>query len=124
MLLLALATEVRADRILIPMDLKQTDHLKAYGVAYWVLERELEVEWLLNYRGGSFLVPAGERVLRDCRLNGVAYEPVTGSALAQIRAVIDRENMESVKLERPTRLAVYAPPASEPWDDAVRIGLE
>ncbi len=122
--LLASSVFAQPADVLVPMDLVQTDHLKAYGVVHRLLQQGGRAEWLLNYRGGSFLVPAGERVLRDCRLNGVAYEPVTGSALAQIRAVIDRENMESVKLERPTRLAVYAPPASEPWDDAVRIALE
>lgn len=109
---------------LIPMDLTQTDHLKAYGVVHRLLQRGQKAEWLLNYRGGSFLLPVEAQALKECRLNGVVYEPVSASGLAQARSTIAESNMEAVVLERPTRLAVYAPPTADPWDDAVRLALE
>ncbi|MEO0025356.1 MAG: asparagine synthetase B [candidate division WOR-3 bacterium] len=112
------------EQILIPMDLTQTDHLKAYGIAYRLLQRGTRVEWLLNYRGGSFLFPVENQALRECRLNGVYYEPVSPSKLVEIRQTIEANNMASVMLERPTRIAVYAPPTADPWDDAVRLALD
>ncbi|MGQ9707726.1 MAG: asparagine synthetase B [bacterium] len=110
--------------VLIPMDLTQTDHLKAYGVAYRLLQRGVRVEWLLNYRAGSFLFPFEERAVNECRLYGVNFETVAPSQLLQIRQTIDANNMASVVLERPTRIAVYAPPTADPWDDAVRLALD
>lgn len=110
--------------VLIPMDLTQTDHLKAYGVAYRVLTRGQVVEWLLNYRGGSFLFPADAAAVRDCRLHGVYFENLTPEQVVEIRQTIESHNMESVRLERPTRIAVYAPATAEPWDDAVRLALD
>ncbi|MBM3314298.1 asparagine synthetase B [candidate division WOR-3 bacterium] len=109
---------------LVPMDLGQTDHLKAYGVAYRLLQRGVRVEWLLNYRGGSFLYPAEAQAARECALNGVASEAVGASELVGLRATIEAGNMQSVMLERPTRVAVYAPPTADPWDDAVRLALD
>ncbi|MEO0052515.1 MAG: asparagine synthetase B, partial [candidate division WOR-3 bacterium] len=99
-------------------------HLKAYGIAYRLLQRGTRVEWLLNYRGGSFLFPVENQALRECRLNGVYYEPVSPSKLVEIRQTIEANNMASVMLERPTRVAVYAPPTADPWDDAVRLALD
>jgi hypothetical protein len=110
--------------VLIPMDLTQTDHLKAYGVAYRLLQRGGRVEWLLNYRGGSFLFAPDAQAVNDCRLNGVSYQAASPADVVTIRSTIDANNMESVVLERATRLAVYAPPTADPWDDAVRLTLD
>jgi len=110
--------------VLIPMDLTQTDHLKAYGIVYRLLQRGQKVEWLLNFRGGSFLFPPEPQAVRDCQLNGVAYQSVGPADVVQIRSTIEKSNMESVMLERATKLAVYAPPTADPWDDAVRLALD
>jgi hypothetical protein len=125
-LLLGLAALAAAEpaMTLIPMDLGQSDHLKAYGVVHRFLQRGGKAEWLLNYRGGSFLLPGDEQVLKDCRLLGVAAGPLSAGELAQARATIATGNMDAVRLERATRLAVYAPPTADPWDDAVRIALD
>ncbi len=111
-------------RILIPMDLAQTNHLKAYGVAYHALQRGENVEWLLNYRGGSFLMDDEPATTRDCALTGVAYEERGGAAVASIMDEIERSNMEDVLLEKAPKVAVYVPPTNDPWDDAVRLALE
>ena len=115
-----------AQKLLIPMDLAQSDHLKAYGVAYHALENGLEVEWLLNYRGGSFMMDYNSLNERVCRIRGVYCEKISGSQAAQIYSTIEGENMETVLLEKAPKVAVYAPPppAAEPWDDAVRLALE
>jgi hypothetical protein len=117
-----LAVPAGAD-LLVPMDLAQTDHLKAYGLAYWALERGESVEWLLNYRGGSFLLPDGESVIRQARVMGVHVEPVGAGDVAQIHTEIEASNMEVVLLETAPRVAIYAPPGFEPWDDAVSLAL-
>jgi hypothetical protein len=108
------------------MDLSQSDHLKAYGVAYAVLENGRNVEWLLNYRGGAFLMNESSEIVRICRIRGVTVEAVSGAKTANIYATIERENMETVLLEKAPKVAVYAPPPpiAEPWDDAVRLALE
>jgi len=77
-------TTCNAQSILIPMDLSQADHLKAYGVAYWTLEQGVNVEWLLNYRSGSFLAPATGALERLCRLRGVTYELKSAGEVASI----------------------------------------
>lgn len=110
--------------MLIPMDLTQSDHLKAYGVAYRLLTRGVGVEWLLNYRGGSFLFPQDGQAIKECRWNGVFFEEVTPAQLVMIRSTIEANNMASVVLERPTKIAIYAPPTADPWDDAVRLALD
>lgn len=122
--LLAMPLAVFGQKILIPMDLSQTDHLKAYGVAYWVLEQGINVEWLLNYRNGSFLMQSFPELERICRLRGVTYQNVSGSDVAGIYAAIEEDNMEDVLLEKAPRVGVYVPPTAEPWDDAVRLVLE
>lgn len=125
LLLMGLGVDsVQAQELLIPMDLKQADHLKAYGVAYWVLERGVDVEWLLNYRGGSFLTEGAEAIVREARIRGVTYEIVSGADVAQIYSQIERENMEVIRLEKAPTIAVYVPPTAQPWDDAVRLALE
>jgi hypothetical protein len=113
-----------AQQILVPMDLKQTNHLKAYGLAYHALEKGLQVDWLLNYRGGSFLMPAADAVILDARLKNVLFETVSGSDVAQIMAEIAGNNMESVRLEKAPKVAVYVPPLKQPWDDAVMLAME
>ncbi len=112
-----------AQKILIPMDLKQTDHLKAYGVAYWCLERGINVEWLLNYRGGSFMMDYFPAIERELRLRGVSYETISGAQATQIYATIEEGNMDVVLLEKAPAIAVYTPPNKQVWDDAVTLAL-
>ena len=111
---------------LIPMDLKQTDHLKAYGIAFWVLQRNGEVDWLLNYRGGSFLMDYSDVLARECRIRGVFFESASATDAASVYAEVQREdnNMDVVRLEKVPRIAVYVPPNFKPWDDAVTLALE
>jgi hypothetical protein len=111
-------------RLLVPMDDTQTDHLRAYGLTYWALERGQEAEWLLNYRGGAFLFEDDATLTREANLRGVAIEEMGGAAEAAMRATLLDENMEAVKLEKPPKVAVYIPPNTPPWDDAVTLALE
>ena len=99
-------------KLLIPMDLQQTDHLKAYGIAYWALTKNFEVDWLLNYRGGSFMVDENPVVAAECRVRGVMAGALTQSGAAQIYAEVqqDDNNMDVVRLEKAPRVAVYVPP--------------
>ena len=122
-LCLAGPAAAEAQYLLAPMDEAQANHLRAYGLAYWVLQRGERVEWLLNYRGGSFLIPDAPAVRRESALRGVTLEPLAASALAGIRAEIEASNMEAVILERAPLIAVYSPPGSRPWDDAVTLAL-
>lgn len=112
-----------ADKILIYMDLSQTDHLKAYGVAYWALEQGHNVEWLLNYRGGSFMIDSYEEIADICRLRGVAFEVIDLSQAAFVYKEIEENNMEVVLLEKAPAIAIYTPSNKEPWDDAVTLAL-
>jgi hypothetical protein len=116
---------VFGQKILIPMDLSQTDHLKAYGLAYWTLKQGQTVDWLLNYRGGSFATDLNPSVETEARLRGVAYEVVDGATISQIYAQIqsDEVNMDVVHLEKAPKIAVYATPGTMPWDDAVLLAL-
>ena len=113
-----------AQYILIPMDLSQTDHLKAYGIAYWVLKQGINVEWLLNYRGGSFLFTDTKGFRDECTLRGVRFELKNGAQVNQIYAEIESHNMDRVLLEKAPKIAVYTPPTSLPWDDAVTLALD
>ena len=117
------AASASANRLLIYMDLQQTDHLKAYGVAYWCLERGYNVEWLLNYRGGSFLADDAEEIMALCRLRGVAFDLVGGAQTVGIYQEIEENNMEVILLEKAPSIAIYTPPSAEPWDDAVTLAL-
>jgi hypothetical protein len=110
-------------KLLVPMDDAQANHLRAYGLTYWVLQRGEKCEWLLNYRGGSFLLPENDAVQREANIRGVTLEPISGADEATIRATIADENMESVNLEKAPRVAVYIPPNNPPWDDAVSMAL-
>ncbi|RMF58516.1 MAG: asparagine synthetase B [Calditrichaeota bacterium] len=116
-------TSLPAQHCLIPMDFVQTDHLKAYGIAYWSLTKGVNVEWLLNYRGGSFLIPLFPGLEKECRIRGVLYEVISSSEVNSIYATIENENMERVLLEKAPKIAVYTPPNKQPWDDAVTLAL-
>ncbi|MEN8794904.1 MAG: asparagine synthetase B [Flavobacteriales bacterium] len=113
--------------LLIPMDEgKQTNHLKAYGIAFWVLQNDIELEWLLNYRGGSFLIKYYKDIEKECVIRGVSYELIADVQASSIKnAIIDPEvNQEVVKLETAPKIAVYTPTGKMPWDDAVTMVLE
>lgn len=113
-----------AQKILIHMDLNQQNHLKAYGIAFQALEQGYTVEWLLNYRGGSFILdPTADRV-RACYLRGVSFKVVDGAELVKIYAHIEKNNMDRVLLEQVPEIAVYTRPGKRPWDDAVTMALE
>ncbi|MES2303907.1 MAG: asparagine synthetase B [Gemmatimonadota bacterium] len=114
----------RAAMFLVPMDDAQDDHLKAYGLAFRALERGERGEWLLNYRGGSFLMPASEAVQRDAALNGVSLERADDVAVTLIRGEVQGSNMDAVPLEKVPKVAVYSPPDAAPWDDAVTMVLQ
>lgn len=115
-----------ASFVLIPMDAEfQDDHLKAYGITYWVLENGQKVEWLLNYRGGSFLIPDSERLRKECTIRGVSFEILSNGEAESILSAIDSpsQNQESVLLEKAPKVAVYTPRGKKPWDDAVTLVL-
>ena len=112
-----------AQKILIYMDLQQTDHLKAYGVAFWSLNRGVNVEWLLNYRSGTFLIDFYPEVEKELRVRGVAFSVIDASAASQIYAEIEAGNMDVVLLEKAPKIAVYTPENKQVWDDAVTLAL-
>lgn len=116
----------RSTQLLIPMDEAQTDHLKSYGIAFWCLEHNITVEWLLNYRGGSFLVPHLKALEEEMILRNVRYQVLAEGQVNQIRTEISNPevNMEIVQLEKAPKIAVYTPPNKQPWDDAVTLVLE
>lgn len=116
----------QAQKLMIPMDLEQTNHLKAYGIVYWILTRDQPVDWLLNYRGGSFVTDYSEAIASECRIRGVFFESIDGASTASIYSEVQSEksNMDVVRLEKAPRIAVYAPPGFRPWDDAVTLVME
>lgn len=103
----------------------QENHLKAYGITYWTLEKQQKVKWLLNYRGGSFLLPDFEEIRRECQIRGVSYEVISASKAEAILETISSpsKNMEAVVLEKAPKIAVYTPHGKQPWDDAVTMVL-
>lgn len=115
-----------ASNVLIPMDAdSQANHLKAYGITYYALEQQLQVRWLLNYRGGSFLISDTEALRRECKIRGVSYEIISDD---KTQAILDEisspsKNMETVVLEKAPKIAVYSPQGKKPWDDAVTMAL-
>ena len=123
-LLMLAAPPASAQKMLIYMDLEQRDHLKAYGVAFQALEQGFTIEWLLNYRGGSFVLDATEHRVRSCRLKGVSYAVISGAELARIFAEIEANNMDRVMLEKAPKIVVYTSPDQRPWDDAVTMALK
>jgi len=121
---LALGAAPARAKWLVPMDERQTDHLKAYGLTFWAIGRGEKAEWLLNYRGGSFLLAEDPAVEREANVRGVTIEAMGGADEAAMRAVIADNNMEAVGLEKPPKVAVYIPPNTPPWDDAVTLALD
>ena len=105
------------------MDLAQKDHLKAYGIAYWILTQDINVEWLLNFRGGSFMLEHNPSILKECRVRGVTAEVISDDAVLATYTKIDANNMEIVLLEKTPKIAIYTPPNRQPWDDAVTLAL-
>jgi hypothetical protein len=114
-----------ASQILIPMDAEQKNHLKAYGIAYWVLKHDIEVYWLLNYRGGSFMFQNNKTFTDELTIRGVSYEVIADAKSNSILSEIANPevNMDAVKLEKPPKMAVYSPKTKQPWDDAVTLVL-
>ena len=113
-------------KILIYMDLNQTDHLKAYGITFNALKEGAKADWLLNYRGGSFLIDYTEKLANECRVKGVAYSLLSPEETVSLYAKVQAPdvNMDVVRLEKAPRIAVYVPPGFKPWDDAVTLALE
>ncbi|TET18629.1 MAG: asparagine synthetase B [Candidatus Cloacimonadota bacterium] len=122
-IILLLPLVLIAKSILIPMDMIQTDHLRAYGIAYGVLEHGVDVEWLLNYKGGAFLFNDFKEARDLCLLRGVRFEVLSSSDVVTVYETIEANNMEKIILEKPPKIAVYTPSNKEPWDDAVTLAL-
>ncbi len=103
----------------------QEEHLKAYGLTYWTLQKKLKVKWLLNYRGGSFLLPDTDEIKKECQVRGVSFVLLSNSKTEEILNLISSpsQNMEAVILEKAPRIAVYSPKGNQPWDDAVTMVL-
>lgn len=124
---------LKASYILIPMDYEgQKNHIKAYGITYWVLSQNVEAYWLLNYKGGSFAFPQSRRIEEECKIRGVSYKVIPDAEFLRIRSEIANPevNMEAIKLDKPPKIAVYTPDFNakgeriQPWDDAVTLVLE
>ena len=116
----------KANFILLPMDeTTQQNHLKAYGITYWAIDKSYKVSWLLNYRGGSFLMPDAPEIRKECQIRGVSFEVFADAEMNVILAEIasPSQNMEAVALEKAPKIAVYTPPGKHPWDDAVTLVL-
>ena len=125
-LFLVLSFQIHASYILIPMDAEsQKNHLKAYGITYWTLNKQENVKWLLNYRGGSFLLPFRDTIEKECLIRGVSYELISDAETEAILQEISSpsKNMEAVILEKAPKIAVYSPSGKQPWDDAVTMVL-
>ncbi len=124
--ILLLASAAKASFILLPMDeTSQQNHLKAYGITYWCLDKNYKASWLLNYRGGSFLLPDVTEIRKECQIRGVSFEVLSDAEQIAILNEISSpsQNMESVVLEKAPKIAVYTPKGKQPWDDAVTLVL-
>jgi len=130
LILLFAFTTIKATYILIPMDAeKQANHLKAYGITYWVINQGIEAYWLLNYMGGSFAFPHSRALEAECKVRGVSYQIISDAQWINIRQSISNPevNQEAVKLEKAPKIAVYTPDFNprggriQPWDDAVTL---
>lgn len=124
-LFLLFLMQAQAIQLLIPMDDTQRNHLKSYGIAYWVLQRDVEVKWLLNYRGGSFLMQHHPEIENECVIRGVTFESITDAQASAILNEIARPevNQDAVSMNKAPKIAVYTPPNKLPWDDAVTLVL-
>ncbi|KAA3438315.1 asparagine synthetase B [Rufibacter hautae] len=125
LLLLAIAPASWASYLLLPMDQSQKNHLKAYGVAYWALQRQVEVEWLLNYKGGAFAMKQATPLENELVVRGIGYQTISDAQYSQILNEIaaPESNMDVMKLEKAPKIAVYSPKSKQPWDDAVTLVL-
>ncbi|WP_309613180.1 asparagine synthetase B [Flavobacterium sp.] len=124
--LILISFSAKANFILLPMDdTTQKNHLKAYGITYWALDKQYKASWLLNYRGGSFLLPDVPEIRKECQIRGVSFEVLSDAEMQSIVADISSpsQNMETVVLEKAPKIAVYSPPGKQPWDDAVTMVL-
>lgn len=122
--ILLLHLNLYADKILIPMDKTQTDHLKAYGLVYWTLSKGLKSEWLLNYKDGSFLLDNSNNIIEKANLMGISFLIINEIEIAFIYKEIEENNMKRIFLNKAPKIGVYAPSFVDPWDDAVRLALE
>ena len=124
-LFISISFVTKASFILIPMDDVQTNHLKAYGVAYWVLSKNVPIDWLLNYRGGSFSFPYSKEFEKECLIRNVKYETIADASMSKILDEIAQPeiNMDAVRLDKAPKIAVYSPKTNQPWDDAVTLVL-
>jgi hypothetical protein len=123
---LLISFSAKASFILLPMDeTTQQNHLKAYGITYWCLDKKYKASWLLNYRGGSFLLPDAEEIRKECKIRGVSFEVLSDGETNTILDDISSpsQNMENVILEKAPKVAVYTPKGKQPWDDAVTLVL-
>jgi len=111
--------------IVIPMDKEQANHLKAYGIAYWILQNDIDVDWLLNYRGGSFMFKYYQKFENELIIRGVSYSVISDAQSTRIVSEIasPSSNTDVMKLEKPPKIAVYSPKSKQPWDDAVTLAL-
>jgi hypothetical protein len=112
-----------SQKILIPMDDSQKNHLKAYGTAFWTLQQEINVEWILNYKGGSFMIDIYPEVEKECRVRGISYEIIGAEKTLVIYNEVEVNNMDVILLENAPKIAIYSPPNKQPWDDAVTLAL-
>ncbi|MBL0765121.1 asparagine synthetase B [Marivirga atlantica] len=117
--------QLKANRILIPMDETQSNHLKAYGISYWILSNEVSMDWLLNYRGGSFLVRSNQTIINELIIRGVSYEIISEASASQLLNEIasPSSNKDAMRLDKVPKIAVYSPKSKQPWDDAVTLVL-
>ncbi|MCX6232081.1 MAG: asparagine synthetase B [Bacteroidetes bacterium] len=124
-LIITLSISLRAAYILIPMDNTQKNHLKAYGITYWVLQHNVEASWLLNYKGGSFMFKYAELFEKELKIRGVSYQIIADvQSTSILQQIADPEvNMDEVKLHKAPKIAVYSPKNKQPWDDAVTLVL-
>lgn len=123
---LGISAQSFGNRLLIPMDDSQKNHLKAYGIAYWILKSyEMEMDWLLNYRGGSFMVAYNQQFASEMTVRGVSFEVISEGQAGKILSDISAPdvNMDAVKLQKAPKVAVYSPKSKSPWDDAVTLVL-
>ena len=125
LLVLLVVFQAKALYLLIPMDDTQKDHLKAYGIAYWTLQKDVEVKWLLNYRGGSFLLQHFPEIENECVIRGVTFETIADAQASAILSEIARPevNQDAISMTKAPKIAVYSPPNKQPWDDAVTLVL-
>jgi hypothetical protein len=124
--ILLISFSMKASFILLPMDeTTQQNHLKAYGITYWCLDKKYKASWLLNFRGGSFLLPDAEEIRKECQIRGVSFEVISDAETNSILNDISSpsQNMENVILEKAPKIAVYTPKGKQPWDDAVTMVL-